>query len=92
MKTLRYDQTTMTLKDLEPSTDYIIRLSSNNKYGQSDGALLTKRTLPGKCYQCNRLSMTTYCKSPALHVATITIVFRKNRTPPLLLFLLHAST
>ena len=47
--TLPYNQTRMALKDLEPSTEYTIRLSSNNRYGRSDGVLLTKRTLPGKC-------------------------------------------
>ena len=51
VKTLPYDQTRMTLKDLEPSTEYTIRLSSNNRYGRSRGILLTTRTLPGKCYR-----------------------------------------
>ena len=56
VKTLPYDQTRMTLKDLEPSTEYTIRLSSNNRFGRSDGVLLTKGTLPSKCYQLyNRL-------------------------------------
>jgi len=50
VKTLPFDQTRTTLKDLEPSTEYTIRLSSNNRYGQSDVVLLTKETLPGKCY------------------------------------------
>ena len=51
VKTLPYDQTRMTLKDLEPSTEYTFRLSSNNRYGRSDGILLTTGTLPGKCYR-----------------------------------------
>jgi len=38
----------MTLKVLEPSTEYTIRLSSNNRYGRSDGVLLTKGTLPDR--------------------------------------------
>ena len=50
VNTLPYDKTTMTLDDLEPATEYTIRLSSNNRYGRSDGVLLTKGTLPGKFY------------------------------------------
>ena len=48
VRTLPYAQTGMTLKDLQPSTKYTIRLSSNNKYGRSDGVFVTKTTLPGK--------------------------------------------
>ena len=59
VKTLSYDQTRMTLKDLEPSTEYTIRLSSNNRYGRSDGVLLTKGTLPGKCYRFTESSSIT---------------------------------
>ena len=49
--TLPYNQTRMALKDLEPSTEYTVRLSSNNRYGRSNGVFLTKGTLPGKCYR-----------------------------------------
>ena len=45
-----YSRTGMTVEDLEPSTEYSIRVSSNNKYGRSDGAMITKRTLPGKYF------------------------------------------
>ena len=48
VRTLPYAQTGMTLKDLQPATEYTIRLSSNNKYGRSDGVFVTKKTLPGK--------------------------------------------
>ena len=37
----------MIMKDLEPSTEYTLRLSSNNMYGRSDGVFLTQNTLPG---------------------------------------------
>ena len=50
VKNLPYEKTTMTLDDLEPTTEYTIRLSSNNRYGRSDGVLLTKGTLSGKFY------------------------------------------
>ena len=35
------------MEDLEPATEYIIRLSSINKYGTSDGVLLTQNTRKG---------------------------------------------
>lgn len=47
IKTLPHSQTGMMMKDLEPSTEYIVRVSSNNKYGRSDGVLITKSTLSG---------------------------------------------
>ena len=50
VKTLPYSSTGMTMKGLKPSTEYTIRLSSNNKYGKSDGILLTQGTLPGRLY------------------------------------------
>ena len=50
VKTLPYSSTGMTMENLKPSTEYTIRLSSNNKYGKSDGILLTQGTLPGRLY------------------------------------------
>ena len=50
IQTLPYSRTRTTIEDLEPSTEYSIRVSSNNKYGRSDGVLITQSTLPGKCY------------------------------------------
>ena len=47
-KTLPYTHTELMIKDLDPATEYTVRLSSNNKYGRSDGVLLTQSTLPGK--------------------------------------------
>ena len=44
---LPYSQTGMVMEDLEPATEYIIRLSSINKYGTSDGVLLTQNTREG---------------------------------------------
>ena len=44
---LPYTQTGMVMEDLEPATEYIIRLSSVNKYGTSDGVLLTQNTRKG---------------------------------------------
>ena len=49
IQTLPYSRTGMTMESLEPSTEYTIRVSSNNKYGRSDGVLITQSTLPGKC-------------------------------------------
>ena len=50
IQTLPYSLTKTTVEDLKPSTEYSIRVSSNNKYGRSDGVLITQSTLPGKCY------------------------------------------
>ena len=48
MQALPYSRRGMVMKDLEPSTEYTVRVSSNNKYGRSDGVYITQRTLPGK--------------------------------------------
>ena len=42
-----YSQTGMVMEDLEPATEYMIRLSSINKYGTSDGVLVTQNTREG---------------------------------------------
>ena len=48
--TLPYTQTGMVMEDLEPATEYTIRMSSNNEYGRSeDGESLTLSTSPSKC-------------------------------------------
>ena len=47
-KTLPYTHSELMIKDLDPGTEYTIRLSSNSKYGRSDDVLLTENTLPGK--------------------------------------------
>ena len=47
IETLPYSRTGMTMEGLEPSTEYTIRVSSNNNYGRSEGALLTQGTLSG---------------------------------------------
>ncbi|XP_020610299.1 fibroblast growth factor receptor 2-like [Orbicella faveolata] len=36
------------MEDLEPSTEYSIRVSSNNKYGRSNGVMITQSTLPDR--------------------------------------------
>ena len=49
--TLPYTQTGMVMEDLEPATEYKIRMSSNNEYGRSDdGASLTLSTSPSKSF------------------------------------------
>jgi len=48
IQTLPYPRTGMTMEGLEPSTEYTIRVSSNNKYGRSDGVLITQSTLPDR--------------------------------------------
>jgi len=48
VRTLPFAWTGMMMKDLEPATEYIIRLSSNNKYGRSDGVLVKQSTLPDR--------------------------------------------
>ena len=52
VKTLPYIHTRSQMKmgDLEPGTEYTIRLTSNNYYGKSDGVLIKQTTLPGKNY------------------------------------------
>ena len=55
IQTLPYSRTKTTMEDLEPSTEYSIRVSSNNKYGRSNGVMITQSTLPGKCYICGKL-------------------------------------
>ena len=52
---LPYSQTGLMIKDLEPATEYTIRVSSNNKYGISDGILVTQSTLKSK-RQIDRIS------------------------------------
>ena len=37
------------MRDLIPATEYTIRLASNNRYGRSDGVLVTQATLHGVC-------------------------------------------
>ncbi|XP_078383586.1 uncharacterized protein LOC144666105 isoform X1 [Oculina patagonica] len=51
IQTLPYSQTGVMMKDLEPSTEYTVRVSSNNKYGRSDGVLITQSTLPDRFIQ-----------------------------------------
>ncbi|CAH3146164.1 unnamed protein product, partial [Porites evermanni] len=46
VNTLPYTRTGMVVEDLEPSSEYAIRLSSNNRYGRSDGAIIKQTTLP----------------------------------------------
>ncbi|XP_022795156.1 inactive tyrosine-protein kinase transmembrane receptor ROR1-like isoform X1 [Stylophora pistillata] len=48
LKTIPYPETKMIMENLEPSTEYTIRLSSNNMYGRSEGVLVTEKTLPNK--------------------------------------------
>ena len=79
VKTLPFDQTRTTLKDLKPSTEYTIRLSSNNRYGQSDGVLLTKGTLPGKCYD---FKIVYY---------SLTVIYSCIAQPPPIFFFFHAT-
>ncbi|XP_066022960.1 muscle, skeletal receptor tyrosine protein kinase isoform X1 [Pocillopora verrucosa] len=47
-KTVPYPESKMIMNDLEPSTEYTLRLSSNNMYGRSDGVFLTQNTLPDR--------------------------------------------
>ncbi|XP_068735923.1 uncharacterized protein [Montipora capricornis] len=48
LETLPYEKTRINVKDLEPATEYTMRLSSNNKYGRSSAILLKQTTLPDK--------------------------------------------
>ncbi|PFX27312.1 Angiopoietin-1 receptor [Stylophora pistillata] len=48
LKTIPYPGTKMIMEDLEPSTEYTIRLSSNNMHGRSEGVLVTQKTLPNE--------------------------------------------
>ena len=45
---LPYSRAGLMIKDLEPATEYTIRVSSSNKYGISDGILVTQSTLQSK--------------------------------------------
>ena len=49
IQTLPYSLTRTTVEDLKPSTQYSIRVSSNNEYGRS-GVMITQRTLPGNYF------------------------------------------
>ena len=49
IQTLPYSLTKTTVEDLKPSTEYSIRVSSNNEYGRS-GVMITERTLPGNYF------------------------------------------
>ncbi|XP_068735922.1 uncharacterized protein [Montipora capricornis] len=48
LETLPCEKTRINVKDLEPATEYTMRLSSNNKYGRSSAILLKQTTLPDK--------------------------------------------
>ncbi|XP_020619347.1 angiopoietin-1 receptor-like isoform X3 [Orbicella faveolata] len=76
VKTLPYDQTRMTLKDLEPSTEYTIRLSSNNRYGRSDGVLLTEGTLPDRFFRNLILIIVLPLTLAALFIVVVCLKFR----------------
>jgi len=76
VKTLPFDQTRTTLKDLEPSTEYTIRLSSNNRYGQSDVVLLTKETLPDRFIRNLILIIVMPLALAALFIVVVCLKFR----------------
>ena len=48
------------MEDLQPATEYTIRLSSNNIYGRSDGVSITQMTRPGMYYLCSPLVKLLY--------------------------------
>ncbi|CAH3162251.1 unnamed protein product [Pocillopora meandrina] len=79
----------MILENLDPSTEYTIRLSSNNMYGRSEGVLVTQRTLPGKFIRKLMLQIVLPLSLASLFVVVVCIKYGpirnskrgKNQTP-----------
>ncbi|CAH3022247.1 unnamed protein product, partial [Porites evermanni] len=73
---LPYTQTGMVMEDLEPATEYIIRLSSINKYGTSDGVLLTQNTREDEIVKNLILTIVLPLSLAFLFIVTVCLVFR----------------
>ncbi|CAH3174957.1 unnamed protein product [Porites lobata] len=73
---LRYSQTGMVMEDLEPATEYIIRLSSINKYGTSDGVLLTQDTREDAFIKNLILTIVLPLSLAFLFIVTVCLIFR----------------
>ncbi|XP_073230391.1 angiopoietin-1 receptor-like [Porites lutea] len=73
---LSYSQTGMVMEDLEPATEYIIRLSSINKYGTSDGVLLTQNTREDAFIKNLILTIVLPLSLAFLFIVTVCLIFR----------------
>jgi len=76
VQTLPRTRTGIMMKNLEPDTEYTITLSSNNKYGRSDDALLTQRTLPDRFIKRLMLIIVIPLSLAVSFVAIICLKFR----------------
>ncbi|KAJ7337779.1 hypothetical protein OS493_007935 [Desmophyllum pertusum] len=76
VRTLPYSQTRLIMKDLESSTEYTIRLSSSNKYGKSDGVLVTQETLPDRFIRDLMLIIVLPLSLAVLFIIGICLKFR----------------
>nr|XP_058964172.1 uncharacterized protein LOC131790911 isoform X2 [Pocillopora verrucosa] len=75
--TIPYPETTMIMENLDPSTEYTIRLSSNNKYGRSEGVLLTQKTLPDRFIRDLMLVIVLPLFLAAVFILAICLKFRQ---------------
>ncbi|KAL9962082.1 hypothetical protein ACROYT_G031152 [Oculina patagonica] len=77
VRTMPYPQTGMILKDLKPSTEYTIRLSSNNRYGRSDGIVVKKKTLADRFIRDLMLIIVLPLTLAALFIVVVCLKFRR---------------
>ncbi|KAJ7382832.1 hypothetical protein OS493_032467 [Desmophyllum pertusum] len=76
IQTLPYNRTGTIVKDLKPSTEYTIRLSSSNKYGRSDGVMLTQYTLPDRFIRDLMLIIVLPLSLAVLFIMAVCLKFR----------------
>jgi len=81
LRTLPFAWTGMMMKDLEPATEYINRLSSNNKYGRSDGVSVTQGTLPDRFIRNLVLIIVLPLSLAVLFIVVICLKFRPTCKP-----------
>ncbi|KAM7429289.1 hypothetical protein ABFA07_019837 [Porites harrisoni] len=77
--TLPYTQTGMVMEDLEPATEYTIRMSSNNEYGRSDdGESLTLSTSPNRFIKKLMLTIILPLGLAVFFVLFVCLKFRRT--------------
>ncbi|XP_022808371.1 insulin-like growth factor 1 receptor isoform X2 [Stylophora pistillata] len=75
LKTIPYPETKMIMENLEPSTEYTIRLSSNNMHGRSEGVLVTQRTLPNNFFMKLMLKIVLPLSLASLLVVVVCVKY-----------------
>ncbi|XP_073230384.1 uncharacterized protein [Porites lutea] len=83
VKKLPYSQTGMMMENLQPDTEYEIRLSSSNKYGTSDsGTLLKQKTLPDRFIKNLLLTIVLPLALAVLFIGFVCLKFRPTCPQP----------